>query len=172
MLTVNTSMQGKTCMVTGANSGIGKATALGLAQMGANVVMVARDRARGEVAQNQVKAKSGNNSVDLLVPDLSSQHSIRHLVANFKHHSNQLLLLITNPGWRLAHPLFCGCEPSASWCRPRCSPWGEVRRLLSRHHPGRGGENIDLPGHFNRCGGRHRQILCEERNQSVSSDFL
>jgi len=91
-------MQGKTCMVTGANSGIGKATALGLAQMGANVVMVARDRARGEVAQNEVKAKSGNNSVDLLVADLSSQQSIRQLVENFKQHYKQLYVLINNAG--------------------------------------------------------------------------
>jgi NAD(P)-dependent dehydrogenase (short-subunit alcohol dehydrogenase family) len=98
MLTVNSSMQGKTCMVTGANSGIGKATALGLAQMGANVVMVARDRARGEVAQNEVKAKSGNNSVDLLVADLSSQESIRKLVENFKQHYKQLHVLINNAG--------------------------------------------------------------------------
>src|SRR5260370_7651639 len=98
MLTVNTSMQGKACMVTGANSGIGKATALGLAQMGANVVMVARDRARGEVAQNEVKAKSGNNSVDLLVADLSSQQSIRQLVEDFKQHYKQLHVLINNAG--------------------------------------------------------------------------
>lgn len=98
MPTVNTSMQGKTCMVTGANSGIGKATALGLAQMGANVVMVARDRARGEVAQNEVKAKSGNNSVDLLVADLSSQQSIRKLVEDFKQHYKQLHVLINNAG--------------------------------------------------------------------------
>src|SRR6266849_6672341 len=98
MLTVNTSMQGKACMVTGANSGIGKATALGLAQMGANVVMVARDRARGEVAQNEGKAKSGNNSVDLLVADLSSQQSIRQLVENFKQHYEQLHVLINNAG--------------------------------------------------------------------------
>lgn len=98
MLTVNISMQGKTCMVTGANSGIGKATALGLAQMGANVVMVARDRTRGEVAQNEVKAKSGNNFVDLLVADLSSQQSIRQLIENFKQHYKQLHVLINNAG--------------------------------------------------------------------------
>jgi NAD(P)-dependent dehydrogenase (short-subunit alcohol dehydrogenase family) len=61
MLPMNTSMQGRICLITGANSGIGKATALGLAQMGATVVMVCRDRVRGEVAQREIKTKSGND---------------------------------------------------------------------------------------------------------------
>lgn len=72
---LNTSMQGKICLITGANSGIGKATALGLAQMGATVVMVCRDRARGEKAQREIKMKSGNDAVDLLLADLSSQQA-------------------------------------------------------------------------------------------------
>ena len=98
MPTVNTSMQGKICMVTGANSGIGKATALELAQMGATVVMVCRDRARGEEAQNEITTKSRKNAVDLLQADLSSQQSIRHLVENFQHHYTQLHVLINNAG--------------------------------------------------------------------------
>jgi NAD(P)-dependent dehydrogenase (short-subunit alcohol dehydrogenase family) len=91
-------MQGKICMVTGANSGIGKATALGLAQMGATVVMVCRDRTRGEAAQSEIKTKSGNNAVDLLLADLSSQQSIRQLVENFKQRYTQLHVLINNAG--------------------------------------------------------------------------
>src|SRR5436309_5894664 len=94
MLTVNTQMQGKICMITGANSGIGKATALGLAQMGATVVLVSRDRARGEEAQNEIKAKSGNDAIDLLLADLSSQQSIRQLVADFKQRYTRLHVLI------------------------------------------------------------------------------
>jgi NAD(P)-dependent dehydrogenase (short-subunit alcohol dehydrogenase family) len=85
-------------MVTGANSGIGKATALGLAHMSATVVMVCRDRARGEAAQSEIKAKSGNNAVDLLLADLSSQQSIHQLVENFKQHYIQLHVLINNAG--------------------------------------------------------------------------
>jgi NAD(P)-dependent dehydrogenase (short-subunit alcohol dehydrogenase family) len=98
MPTVNISMQGKICMVTGANSGIGKATALGLAQMGATVVMVCRDRTKGEAVQNEIKTKSGNDAVDLLQADLSSQQSIRQLVENFQHHYTQLHVLINNAG--------------------------------------------------------------------------
>jgi NAD(P)-dependent dehydrogenase (short-subunit alcohol dehydrogenase family) len=98
MPTLNNNMQGKVCMVTGANSGIGKATALGLAQKGATVVMVCRDRARGEAAQSEIKTKSGNNAVDLLLADLSSQQSLRQLVENFKQHYTQLHVLINNAG--------------------------------------------------------------------------
>jgi NAD(P)-dependent dehydrogenase (short-subunit alcohol dehydrogenase family) len=95
---VNTSMQGKICMVTGANSGIGKATALALAQMGATVVMVCRDRARGEEAKSEITTKSRNNAVDLLLADLSSQQSIRQLVGNFQQHYMHLHVLINNAG--------------------------------------------------------------------------
>jgi NAD(P)-dependent dehydrogenase (short-subunit alcohol dehydrogenase family) len=98
MSTMNSSMQGKICMVTGANSGIGKATALALAQMGATVVMVCRDRARGEEARSEITTKSRNNAVDLLQADLSSQQSIRQLVENFQHHYTHLHVLINNAG--------------------------------------------------------------------------
>ena len=98
MPTVKSSMQGKICMVTGANSGIGKATALALAQMGATVVMVCRDRARGEQARSEITTTSRNNAVDLLQADLSSQQSIRQLVENFQHHYTRLHVLINNAG--------------------------------------------------------------------------
>jgi len=95
---VKSSMQGKICMVTGANSGIGKATALALAQMGATVVMVCRDRARGEEARSEITTKSRNNAVDLLQADLSSQQSIRQLVEHFQQRYTHLHVLINNAG--------------------------------------------------------------------------
>jgi NAD(P)-dependent dehydrogenase (short-subunit alcohol dehydrogenase family) len=95
---VHSSMQGKICMVTGANSGIGKATALELAQMGATVVMVCRDRARGEEARSEITTKSRKNAVGLLQADLSSQQSIRQLVENFQRHYTHLHVLINNAG--------------------------------------------------------------------------
>ena len=84
MATTTHTMQGKVCLITGANSGIGKATALGLANMGATVVLVCRDKQRGEAAQAEIKAQSGNESVDLLLADLASQASIRQLAAEVK----------------------------------------------------------------------------------------
>jgi NAD(P)-dependent dehydrogenase (short-subunit alcohol dehydrogenase family) len=98
MPTSNTSMQGKVCIVTGANSGIGKATALGLAQMGATVIMISRNQAKGEEAQHEIKEKSGNDAVHLMLADLSSQASIRQLAENFQQHYQQLHVLINNAG--------------------------------------------------------------------------
>lgn len=95
---LNTSMQGKVCLITGANSGIGKATAPGLAQIGATVVMVCRDRARGEEAQREIKTQSGNDAVDLLLADLSSQQSIRQLADIFRQRYTHLHVLINNAG--------------------------------------------------------------------------
>jgi len=66
-------MQNKVCMITGATSGIGKATAMGLAKMGANVVIIGRDQVQGENAQNEIKSKSGNPNVDLLLTHSSRQ---------------------------------------------------------------------------------------------------
>ena len=98
MPTSNTSTQSKICMVTGANSGIGKATAMGLAVMGATVVLVSRDLAKGKAAQSEIKAKSGNDAVDLLLADLSSQQSIRQLAEDFKQRYTKLHVLINNAG--------------------------------------------------------------------------
>ncbi|MBE3558571.1 MAG: SDR family oxidoreductase [Ktedonobacteraceae bacterium] len=98
MSETNLSMDGKICMVTGANSGIGKVTALELAKLGAIVVMVCRDRQRGEAAQYEIKQQSGNDNVDLLLADLSSQQSIQDLVERFKARYDHLHVLVNNAG--------------------------------------------------------------------------
>lgn len=89
-------MRGKICMITGANAGIGKATAVGLAKMAATVVMVCRSQERGEKALANIKQKSGNDSVHLLLADLSSQAQIRQLVNDFKAQFSKLHVLINN----------------------------------------------------------------------------
>jgi retinol dehydrogenase 14 len=88
----------KICLITGATSGIGKATAMGLANMGASVVMVGRDRGRGEAALAEIKEKSGNTSVDLMLADVSSQEQLRRLADEFKEAYPRLDVLINNAG--------------------------------------------------------------------------
>jgi NAD(P)-dependent dehydrogenase (short-subunit alcohol dehydrogenase family) len=92
------SMAGRICLVTGANAGIGKATAFGLANIGATVVMVCRSRDRGEVALAEIKQKSSNDSISLLVADLASQASIRKLAEDFRGQHPALHVLINNAG--------------------------------------------------------------------------
>jgi NAD(P)-dependent dehydrogenase (short-subunit alcohol dehydrogenase family) len=89
-------MRGKVCLITGANSGIGKATALGLANMGATVVMVCRNRNRGDKAFNAIRKESGNDAVHLLIADLSTKSAIHNLVAEFKDRFSRLDVLVNN----------------------------------------------------------------------------
>ena len=91
-------MTGKICMVTGANDGIGKATALGLAKMSASVVMVCRSRERGEATLADVREKTGNSNISLVVADLSFQAAIRKLVRDFEARYPALHVLINNAG--------------------------------------------------------------------------
>ncbi len=91
-------MYGKVCLVTGANAGIGKATAIGLARMGAAVVMVCRSRERGESAKAEIAAKAGSQDLDLLIADLSSQGSVRKLARTVISRYPQLHALINNAG--------------------------------------------------------------------------
>ncbi len=91
-------MNNKLCLVTGANAGIGRATALGLAQKGAHVVMICRSAERGRAAQQEIIAQSGNQQVDLLLADLSVQAEIRRVAAEFKQRYSRLDVLVNNAG--------------------------------------------------------------------------
>lgn len=95
-------MKGKTCMITGANSGIGKATAIGLAKLGAHLIFVCRNQDRAEKAIEEVKRKTGNKSIDLIIADLSSQKGIHKLVEEFNKKYDKLHILINNAGVNLS----------------------------------------------------------------------
>lgn len=89
-------MRGRVCLITGANSGIGKETALGLARLGAEVVMLCRDRGRGGTAMREITADSGNRSISLLLADLSSQKEIRRVAEEFRSSHDRLHVLLNN----------------------------------------------------------------------------
>lgn len=94
--------EGKTCLVTGATSGIGKEIASGLAGMGATVVLVGRSRERCEAALQEIRAKTNDAKVSCLVADLSSQASVRQLAKEYADTHRRLDVLVNNAGAFLA----------------------------------------------------------------------
>lgn len=89
-------MDGRTVVVTGATSGLGLAAAQGFAALGASVILVARDRERGERAQARV-AESGDAPTELALCDLADQASIRDLVRRLGDRG-RLDVLVNNAG--------------------------------------------------------------------------
>jgi retinol dehydrogenase 12 len=91
-------VEAKTCLVTGATSGIGKATAGRLAQLGATVIAVARDRARGEQAADEIRARAPGARVEVLTADLSRLGQVRTLAAQIGDRHDRLDVLVNNAG--------------------------------------------------------------------------
>ena len=91
-------LTGKISLVTGGNRGIGKAAAIGLAQMGAQVVIVVRSAEKGETAVSDIITQSGNKQIDYLVADLGSLTAVRQLADTFNSRFAKLDILINNAG--------------------------------------------------------------------------
>lgn len=86
----------KIVLITGGNSGIGKATAVGIAKTGATVVIGCRNEQKGREAVEEIKRASGKDKVELLLMDLCSQKSVRKAAAEFKRRHDKLHVLINN----------------------------------------------------------------------------
>jgi NAD(P)-dependent dehydrogenase (short-subunit alcohol dehydrogenase family) len=91
-------MGGKTVLVTGGTSGIGKATAVAMAAMGADVVVTGRDPERGERAVEEIRAESTGGSVELMLADLAMQAEVRKLAEEFRQRHDRLDVLVNNAG--------------------------------------------------------------------------
>ena len=90
-------MTGKTVVVTGGNSGIGKQTALALARAGARVKVTARDQARGEAAVTELRSDSGGE-VELVVFDLGDLAAVRAGAAELLARCDRIDVLVNNAG--------------------------------------------------------------------------
>ena len=106
------SMAGKTVLITGGSSGIGKATAIGLAALGARVAITGRDLGRVEAAAVDIRAATGNPAVDALAADLSSQAEVHRLAADVLDAYPRLDVLVNNVGgsWATRHVTADGLE--------------------------------------------------------------
>ncbi|MFS8065610.1 MAG: SDR family NAD(P)-dependent oxidoreductase [Byssovorax sp.] len=91
-------MQGKVCIVTGSNTGIGKETARGLAQRGAAVVLADRDVVKAGAARDDIARSTGQSDVEVEALDLGSTASIRAFAERFKAKHARLDVLVNNAG--------------------------------------------------------------------------
>jgi short chain dehydrogenase len=134
-------MAGKTVLVTGGTGGIGDATAVGLARLGARVGITGRDIARTEAAATSIRAAWNNAAVDAFAADLSSQTEVRRLAHDVLDRYPRLNVLVNNVGGFWSH------------------------RHLTADGPGR---HVDLSRLVTRHGRRHWPELCEADHPSRS----
>lgn len=91
-------IDGKVVVITGANSGIGKVTAIDLAKRGGTIYIACRDVKRGEEALRDIKAESGSEKIHFLQLDLASLESVRDFSKKFHEKESKLHILINNAG--------------------------------------------------------------------------
>ena len=90
--------QNKTCLITGATSGIGREAALSLARQGMHIVFNTRDESRGQRVKEELIRESGNRNIDVLFCDLASFRSVCDFASLVKSRYSHLDVLINNAG--------------------------------------------------------------------------
>jgi len=88
----------KVVLITGGTSGIGRETALALAERGASIAIVGRNRERGREVAREIDTRNGDGWAELYVADLASQESVRNLAAEFENRHDRLDVLVNNAG--------------------------------------------------------------------------
>jgi NAD(P)-dependent dehydrogenase (short-subunit alcohol dehydrogenase family) len=89
---------GKVIVITGGNAGIGKEAAVGLATLGGRVVITSRNEERGRSALEEIRYRSGSDTVDVMVLDLASFRSIRRFVTDVLDRFDRIDVLVNNAG--------------------------------------------------------------------------
>jgi NAD(P)-dependent dehydrogenase (short-subunit alcohol dehydrogenase family) len=93
-----TALSGKNVVITGGNTGIGKEAAVGLAGLGARVVITSRNEERGRAARDEIVERSGSQAVEVMPLDLAGFRSIRSFAAEVLARFERLDVLVNNAG--------------------------------------------------------------------------
>ncbi len=161
-------MLGKTCLVTGANTGIGKETARELAARGAQVIMVCRDPDKGAAAREEIRRSTGNHNVVLLLADLASLDQVRNLGTEVNRDYPRLDVLINNAGLQLwdSHATPDGNE--MTFAVNHLAPFLLTHLLLPSLQAARTARIVNVSSGMHRGGRIHLNDLMWERRYASS----
>jgi NAD(P)-dependent dehydrogenase (short-subunit alcohol dehydrogenase family) len=121
----------KVVVITGASSGLGLETAKQLASQGAEIVMICRDRARGEQAQSQVREVAAGKDPVLMLADLSVQADVRHVAREIKDRYDHIDILINNAGGASGRRELSADGLELTWATNHLAPFLLTELLLS-----------------------------------------
>jgi NAD(P)-dependent dehydrogenase (short-subunit alcohol dehydrogenase family) len=112
---VTADLRGRTCVVTGASSGIGKETARELSRLGATVILACRSAERGQSARAEIARDTGNERVEVGLVDFASQASIRAFARDLAERHPELHVLVNNAGMWSARRRFSPDGIELTW---------------------------------------------------------
>lgn len=164
-------MQGKICIITGANSGIGKATALGLARKGAKIVMLCRNKERGEQAREEIINESDNQNIDLLIVDLASQNEIRHCAKVILAKYDKIHVLINNAGLMLTKQTLTEDGIEKTFAVNYLAPFLLTNLLLERLKESAPSRIINVTSIYHKYGKIHFNDINREKHYNTLSAY-
>lgn len=164
-------MRGKTVLVTGSSSGIGKATAAELARLGARVIMAGPDRAQAERALADVRAQTGSDELELVVGDFATREGVRAFAAEVARRFPRIDVLHNNAGV-LCHEHRLSAEGiELTWAVNYFAPFLLTHLLLDQVAAAAHGRIISTASVAHRWGNIHLDRLHEPRRFGVFNYF-
>jgi NAD(P)-dependent dehydrogenase (short-subunit alcohol dehydrogenase family) len=145
-------MRGRVCLVTGANRGLGKATALGLARQGATVVILGRDAHRVALASEEVRRESRNPDVSSFVVDLGSLASVRKAAEEIGRRFSAIQVLVNNAGVNLRRGVLSPDGIEMTFAVNHLGPFLLTNLLLPQLRAGAPSRVVNVTSWFERFG--------------------
>ena len=159
-------IEGKTVVITGGNSGIGKATAIELAKLNANVVIVARDPKKGKVALQEIQLLSNNSSVTMLQGSLSSVDLVKDLSKTLLSTLPAIHVLINNAGIWSDKRILTADNLESTFAVNHLAPFLLTNLLLGRLKESAPSRIINVSSELHRAGSINFKDLQMQKNYS------
>jgi len=157
-------MDGRVCVVTGATNGIGKETALGLARLGATVVIVARNVERAAQTANEIERETGNRNVEMVIADFASLAAVGAAAAEIARRHPTVHVLVNNAGRASKQRMVSADGFEMTFAVNHLAPFLLTRELLPRLRAGAPSRIVNVASAGERNGAMRFDDLQSERN--------